>query len=245
MTHPTLLFVHGAWHGPWCWEPVRKLLEERGWTTVAVDLPTVHAPDKAKLGMAADADAVRAAIDAIQGDVVVVAHSYGGVPTTQGAGAGNVVHIVFISAFVLDSGESLFAAAGGVQPDWWNVKDGLAAAGTSERPAQALFYADLPQAEADAAAARLTTQSERAYHDEITATSWRGRSTTFVITEHDAIFPPEAQEALAARAGASTVRLATSHSPFLSQPAAVADIIDRAARSGRPSGGQPTAARLT
>src|SRR5262245_57894474 len=102
MTRPTLLFVHGAWHGSWCWEPVRQILSERGWTTAAVDLPTVHAPDKAALGMAADADAVRAAIDAIDGDVVVAAHSYGGVPTTQGADADNVTHIVYISAFVLD-----------------------------------------------------------------------------------------------------------------------------------------------
>jgi pimeloyl-ACP methyl ester carboxylesterase len=55
MTRPTLLFVHGAWHGSWCWEPVRQILEERGWTTVAVDLPTVHAADKGALGMTADA----------------------------------------------------------------------------------------------------------------------------------------------------------------------------------------------
>jgi pimeloyl-ACP methyl ester carboxylesterase len=237
MARPTLLFVHGAWHGSWCWEPVRQILHERGWTTVAIDLPTVHAAGKAALGMAADADAVRAAIDAIDGDVVVVAHSYGGVPTTQGAGADNVAHIVFISAFVLDQGESLFAGVGGVQPDWWDVRDGIAAAGTDARPARGLFYADLPEAEADAAVARLTTQSVRAYHDEVTATSWRGRPTTYVITEQDAIFPPEAQEALAARAGASTVRMATSHSPFLSQPRAVADVIEHAAEQG-PSAGK-------
>ena len=230
MTRPTLLFVHGAWHGSWCWAPVRQILTERGWTTAAVDLPTVHAPGKATLGMAADADAVRTAIDAIDGDVVVVAHSYGGVPTTQGAGAGSVVHIVYIAAFVLDTGESLFGAVGGVKPDWWDVgDDGLAMAGTDAHPAQGLFYADVPAAEADAAVARLTPQSVRAYYDEVTSTAWRGRPTTYVITEQDAIFPVAAQEALAARAGAKTVRMATSHSPFLSQPGAVADIIESAA----------------
>jgi pimeloyl-ACP methyl ester carboxylesterase len=236
MTRPTLLFVHGAWHGSWCWEPLRQILEKRGWTTAAVDLPTMHAPDKAALGMADDAEAVRAAIDAIDGDVVVVAHSYGGIPTTQGAGADKVTHIVYISAFVLDHGESLASAAGDGQPDWWYVKDGLAIAGTDAHPAQGLFYADVPAAEADAAAARLTSQSPRAYRDEVTATAWRGRHTTYVITELDAIFPMAAQEALAARAGANTVRMATSHSPFLSQPEAVADIIERAAGHEQPSG---------
>jgi pimeloyl-ACP methyl ester carboxylesterase len=236
MARPTLVFVHGAWHGSWCWEPVRQILGERGWTTTAVDLPTVHAPDKATLGMAADAAAVRAAIDAVDGSVVVVAHSYGGVPTTEGAAADSVAHIVFISAFVLDTGESLFAAVGGVQPDWWDVREGLATAGTEAQPAQGLFYGDMPAASADAAAERLTTQSLRAYHDAVTTTSWRGRPTTYVITEQDAIFPVAAQEALAARAGSKTVRMATSHSPFLSQPGAVADVIERAAGREQPSG---------
>jgi len=182
MTRPTLLFVHGAWHGSWCWEPLRQVLEERGWATTAVDLPTMHAPDKAALGMAADAETVRAAVDAVGGDVVVVAHSYGGIPATQGADAASVRHIVYISAFVLDEGESLSSAAGDGQPDWWCIKDGLAIAGTSARPAQGLFYADVPAAEADAAAARLTSQGPRAYRDEVTVTAWRDRPTTYVIT---------------------------------------------------------------
>jgi len=230
VTRPTLLFVHGAWHGPWCWAPLRQVLTERGWTTSAVELPTVHAPDKAALGLAADAAAVRAAIDAVGGPVVVVAHSYGGVPATQGADAASVAHIVYISAFVLDVGESLYAAGGGVTPDWWDVRDdGLVMAGTAEHSPRDLFYGDLPAAAADAAVARLLPQGGQAYHDPVTVTAWRGRPTTFLITEQDAIFPAAAQEALAARAGSATVRLATSHSPFLSQPAAVADVIERAA----------------
>jgi pimeloyl-ACP methyl ester carboxylesterase len=229
MTRPTLVFVHGGWHGSWCWAPVRQILEERGWATVAVELPTVHAADKAALGMTADADAVRVAVDAVDGDVVVVAHSYGGVPATQGAGADNVAHIVFISAFALDIGESILSVNGGVAPDWWNVMGDIVAPGTEGRPPQALFYGDLPAAEADAAAARLTTQSLRAYQGEVTATAWRGRPTTYLITERDAALPTGLQEAFAARAGSSTVRLAASHSPFLSQPRAVADIIERAA----------------
>jgi hypothetical protein len=62
-------------------------------------------------------------------------------------------------------------------------------------------YADVPAAEADAAAAWLTSQSQRAYRDEVTVTAWRGRPTTYVITEQDAIVPVAAQEALAARRG--------------------------------------------
>ena len=229
MSRPTFVFVHGAWHGSWCWAPVRQILGERGWTTVAPELPTVHAADKAALDMMTDADAVRAAVDAADGDVVVVAHSYGGVPATQGAVADNVAHIVYISAFVLDIGESLVGGNSGVYPDWWNVMGDVVAPGNADRPPQALFYGDLPAAAADAAAAQLTTQSLRAFETEVTATAWRGRPTTYLITEWDAVFPVAPQEALAGRAGSSIVRLLTSHSPFLSQPGTVADLIERAA----------------
>ena len=63
---PTLLLVHGAWHGSWCWEPLRHVLEGRGWSVQSVDLPTVHSPDKAGMPLQADADEVSAAIDRIE-----------------------------------------------------------------------------------------------------------------------------------------------------------------------------------
>ncbi|MDX2377209.1 alpha/beta fold hydrolase [Microbacterium sp. LRZ72] len=229
MTQPTLLLVHGAWHGSWCWEPLSSILTDRGWTVRAVDLPTVHAPNKAELTMTDDADAVAAAIAEIDGPVVVVAHSYGGVPTTQAALDPRVAHIVYIAAFVLDEGESLFDSVGGVAPDWWHIDSPLATAGDEEQPPQQLFYADVPAEQADAASARLLPQAERAFHEKLTQVAWRDKPTTYIITEQDAIFPPVAQEALAARSESTPVRLDTSHSPFLSQPEAVADIIERAA----------------
>ena len=68
-----------------------------------------------------DAAAVREAIDAIDGPVTVVAHSYGGIVATEGAAG--VEHIVYVAAFMLDVGESLYAAVGGQAPDWWELSD--------------------------------------------------------------------------------------------------------------------------
>ena len=231
MTDPTVLLVHGAWHGSWCWEPLGERLAERGLEVRTVDLPTVHSPEKAELRLQDDADAVAAAIAAIDGPVVVVAHSYGGVPTTQGALDPRVVHIVYIAAFVLDAGESLLAAVGNVAPDWWHVDGALTTAGDDVQTPQQLFFGDVEPAAADAAAARLTSQATRAFLDEVTEVAWRDRPTTYIVTERDAIFPVEAQEALAARSSSEVVRLDTSHSPFLSQPGAVADVVERAVRS--------------
>ena len=224
---PAILLVHGAWHSSACWDKVRAVLEARGRTVRAVDLPTVHAADKASLGMYDDARAVRAAIDAIGGPVVVVGHSYGGVPTTQGAaGAANVVHIVYLSAFALDKGESLLAGTGGEPPSWWNVRGDLATAGVpGERPEQ-LFYNDLADDEARAAAAQLEAQAVQAYRDPVTEVAWRAVPSTYLVTLRDAVFPVEAQEGLAARSGSTVVRIDAGHSPFLSRPEETADVID-------------------
>lgn len=224
----TLLFIHGAWHGSWCWDAVTTLLSADDWSIRTVDLPTVHAERKELLGLQDDADAVAE----IDGPVTIIAHSYGGVPTTQGAVDPRVRHIVYIAAFVLDEGESLLAAVGGVAPDWWQVNGPVVTAGDADQPPQQLFFGDLDPATADAAAARLTDQSVRAFTEPLTRVAWRDRPTTYILTEQDAIFPVPAQEALSARAGSRVVRLATSHSPFLSQPDAVAEIIAEAASAG-------------
>jgi pimeloyl-ACP methyl ester carboxylesterase len=228
---PAVLLVHGAWHSSSCWDKVGGILAARGRAVHVVDLPTVHADDKAALGMYDDARAVRTAIEQVGGPVVVVAHSYGGVPATQGAaGPPNVVHIVYIAAFVLDEGESLLTGLGGVPPSWWDVHGDLVTAGVpGERPEQ-LFYNDLASQEAAAAAAALTSQAGRAFRDPVTEVAWRALPTTYVVTERDAVFPPEAQEGLAARAGSTVVRIDTSHSPFLSRPRETADIIGAAGR---------------
>lgn len=228
----TLLFVHGAWHGSWCWGPLRQILDARGWVTAAVDLPSVHGPDKAKLGLAADAAAVRAAATEAAGDVVVVAHSYGGLAATQGADSSNVTGIVYVAAVVPLPGESalsILTAGGEPLPGWWTVRDGIATVGTSAHPPRELFYNDLDADAAAAAEAQLVPMSMRPFEDEVTSVSWPGRVVTYVLTEKDRCFPPAAQAAFAARAGADPVRLATGHSPFLSQPAALAGIIERAA----------------
>lgn len=224
---PAILLVHGAWHNAASWDKVRTELESRGRTVHAIDLPTVHASDKAFLGMYDDARTVRAAIEAIDGPVVVAAHSYGGVPATQGAaGLLNVVGIVYVSAFVMDIGESALTPNRGVPLPWWNVQGDLVTPGVPGQPPEHLLYNDLPSDEARAAVAQLKAQPIKAFTDPVTEVAWRTVPTTFLMTLNDTIFPIEAQEGLAARAGSRVERLYSSHSPFLSRPKETADVID-------------------
>lgn len=223
----SIVLVHGAWHGPWAWSKVAGPLRERGFDVHTVDLPS-SGPDPGALGdMYGDAAAVRAALDKIDGEALVVAHSYGGVATTEGAaGAGNVAHIVYLTAFMLDERESLLATVGGVPPGWWITSEDGASV-TVDRPDE-IFYNDCSPEDAAAAAAQLAPQLRESFVQPIRSVAWRDVPTTYVICDRDNAIPVFAQEHLAQRAG-DVLRIDSSHSPFLSRPGEVVALIaDRA-----------------
>lgn len=227
MTTPALLLVHGAWHGSWCWEPVRTLLADRGWRVETVDLPSV-APAADRPGLHDDARAVRAALDAIDGPVVVVAHSYGGAPVSEGAaGAPNLAHLVYVTAFQLDEGESLLAAVGGQPPSWWKIDGDLFTPLTPHE----IFFGDVDPDVAASAVARLQPQSYSVASEQLTAAAWKDVPSTYVVCENDNAIPVFAQEAMAQRAG-RVERLPSAHSPFLSHPDELTEILERAATAG-------------
>jgi pimeloyl-ACP methyl ester carboxylesterase len=220
---PTVVLVHGAWHGPWAWSEVERRLADEGVEVLTVDLPSVGEDSDADADLDDDAAAVRAVIDSVDGPVVVVAHSYGGAPTTQGAaGADNVAHIVYLTAFMLDEGESLFGLVGGVAPDWWLVADD----GETLMPArpEEIFFNDVSEDAARAAVEQLAPHRMGAFSTPVGAVAWRDVPTTYVICDRDNAIPVPAQEMLAGRAD-NVTRLDASHSPFLSQPDAVVGII--------------------
>ncbi|MCI2421062.1 alpha/beta hydrolase [Saccharopolyspora sp. K220] len=221
---PTLLLVHGAWHGRWAWEKLQPELAAAGWTTQAVQLPTavaVKTPAEPIAGMHEDARVVRAAIDNIDGPVVVVAHSYGGIPVTQAtAGAPNVTHAIYLAAFQLDVGESLYSFRGAPLPDSFE--------GTTPPPDHDSFYADLPADEAAQAAARLVPQSLRSFCETVTQAGWHTIASSYIICDQDRALPPHSQDELAARAGA-VHHLDSSHSPMLSIPGELAALITKIA----------------
>ncbi|WJY54059.1 alpha/beta hydrolase [Streptomyces chengbuensis] len=213
----TLLLVHGAWHGSWCWAPLSSALRAEGRRTETVDLPSAGR----EAGMHEDAGVVLDALTRIDGPVVVVAHSYGGIPVTQAAAeAPNVERIVYLSAFQLDVGENLLGHYGAPEPD---EPQGFEPVPGDPVP---MFYGDVPRSEARAAARRLVPQSRRSFSDRLTRAAWRGVPSTYVVCEDDQALPARNQEAMAARSG-TVHRIAGGHSPFLSRPAELAALLGR------------------
>ncbi|MEV1078738.1 alpha/beta hydrolase [Streptomyces sp. NPDC050211] len=218
-SRPTLLLVHGAWHGAWCWEKLTSVLQAEGWRTRTVDLPS----SGGLTGVEEDAQAVLGELELIDGPVVVVAHSYGGIPVSEAVGrAGNVARIVYLAAFQLDVGESLLGFYGApVSPE---------PGGTEAVPEDpvALFHGDVARPEAEEAAGRLVPQSAKSFGDALTRAGWHTIPSTYIVCEDDLALPAQRQEVLAARAGA-VHRIASGHSPFLSQPVELAALLAKIA----------------
>lgn len=231
----TIVLVHGAWHGAWCWARVTDLLTSAGVPSRAIDLPG-HGDDPGPfVDLPGDADAVRALLDSLEGPVVLVGHSYGGAVITDAGMHDQVRHLVYVTAFALDSGESVAAAAvdEAAAADVEHISPGLGdrmtlhGDGTSTLPADAV--ADLLYNTCDAtaqqwAAEHVGAQPLANMAQTPRAIAWRSRASSYVVCEQDRAVPPALQRILASRC-TTTHSLDVDHSPFASSPDDLAAIL--------------------
>lgn len=228
----TVVYVHGAFISDveWWWRPVGDLLEQRGIASRPVDLPSTG--DVAPLGdLYADAEATRQAIDACDGPVILVGHSYGGAVITEAAAGkqDKVAHLVYISAVVPD----LVAVA---QSDYISEEqranpgahlemhdDGTVSEGAQQYKSRVLQ--SLPTTEmTDAATSRLTRQSLASFMQPTQGAAWKDIPSTYILCQYDADVPVPQQRIQAARTG-NVVEVPTNHFAHLERPELVADVI--------------------
>ncbi len=213
--------------GPWEFGPILPILEAEGWDVDAITLPSVGSTE----GLLADAAAVTAAIERADGPVVLVAHSYGGIPVTQAGDHPSVERIVYVTAFAVDVGESLLDVMGGIQPEWWGVADGQMSMGRTREERVGMIAADMPPGVPREASEQLADmmrpQSLASVTTAATQAAWKNRPTTYILTENDAVIPPFVQESLAARSGSDVIRVPHGHAPFQEDPAGFAALLVR------------------
>lgn len=230
----SIVLVHGAWSGAWAWVDVQADLEARGANVTAVELPA-HGNDMtpiAAVSMRAYVDTVEAAIDAAPEPVMLVGHSMGGIVITEAADerADKLDRLVYVTAFVPRAGDSLLSLSMH-DPDS-ELGAALAvqmAQGTAAVAADKLvdvFCADCGSGAAAELHARYRDEPLSPFLEpaRLTVGGWASVPKFYLYaTDDHAISPLNQQQMTAGIDWRATTSISTSHSPFLSAPATVAD----------------------
>src|SRR4029077_20447640 len=222
---PNIVLVHGAWADGSCWSGVIERLQADGFQ--------VRAPQFPLSSLADDVERLRQVLEFQDGPTLVVAHSYGGQSMTAlGAEAPNVVGLVYVAAFGLDEGESLGAllSHGPPTPALAHLfTDAPGFAWLSEDDFVNPFAADVDPTQARVLYAVQQPLATSAFGDVMGAPAWKSLPSWYLVAQNDDALAPDPERQFAARMGATTVEIPSSHVPMVSRPNEVADLIEKAA----------------
>ena len=226
-----VVFVHGACvkDGSWWWHRTAELLAARDVASEAPALPSCGETDEPigaqGPGLSADVAAVRRVLTAGDEPTVVVAHSYGGIVAAEAAaGVGGVRHLLLVSSYLPEVGQSLSSFGGEEPAPFLDIDPG---AGTFTVRPEALaetFLQDCSPEIQRQATDRTARQSLAVLEQPVRSAAWQQVASTYLVCAADRGTSAERQREFARRAG-SVVELDAGHHPFLSQPAAVRDLI--------------------
>src|SRR5229473_2116331 len=219
-----VVLVHGAFADGSGWEALAKILEKDGYKVSVAQPP--------ETSYAEDVKYTKAAIDAMNGPVILVGHSYGGSIITEAGNDPKVSALVYIAAFALDDGEScasieqaLPQASKAFKPDsngnWWIEQDHFAAD----------FAADISPAESHYMAISQVPISTDSFTHKVTAPAWKTKPTWYMVATADRSINPDQERMMAKRAHAKTVEVNASHVAYMSHPKETAKLIEEAATS--------------
>jgi pimeloyl-ACP methyl ester carboxylesterase len=220
-----VLLIHGGFVDGSGWQGVYDLLKADGFNVRIVQNPTIS--------LEGDVATTRQLIEAQDGPVVLVGHSYGGVVVTEAGTHDQVEALVYIAAFAPDKGESVNSLIadpppGAPVPPILPPQDGFLFLDRDKFAAS--FAADVPPKEAAFMADSQVPWGVDALGGTVTDPAWRTKPSWYLVASDDHMIPPPAQRSMAERAGATVAEVPGSHSVYVSQPAAVADLIKKAAR---------------
>jgi pimeloyl-ACP methyl ester carboxylesterase len=221
-----IVLVHGGFVDGSGWEGVYKALKREGYTVAIVQNPTISLAD--------DVAVTKRTIANQDGPVILVGHSYGGAVITEAGNDPKVAGLVYVAAFALDRGESVASLIkdpppGAPVPPILPPQDGFLLLDSAKFPAS--FAADLEPETAAFMADSQVPWGLEALNGTISEPAWKTKPSWYLLTTEDKMIPPDAQRALSKRAGATLVEVKGSHAIYVSQPQAVAALIETAAKS--------------
>jgi len=222
-SNATIVLVHGAWADGSSWAKVIPLLQAKGFPVVAVQIPLTSLED--------DAAATSRMIADLDGPIVLVGHSWGGISVTQTGADPKVAALVYVSAFTPDIGESGSSLIGAhpMPPALSTIvtdKSGFVYQTVDGFIRN--IAPDIPEAEARVLAATQGRLAGAAFGQLATVAAWKTKPSWYVLTTGDRVVNAELQAFFAKRMGARTTRIDASHMSLLSHPEQVAAVIEDA-----------------
>jgi len=220
-----VVLVHGGWVDGSGWEGVYRALKKSGYAVTIVQEATTSLAD--------DVATTKRAIASQNGPVILVGHSYGGAVITEAGTDPNVVGLVYVAAFAPDRGESVSTlikdpVPGAPVPPIMPPVDGYLLLDKGKFPAS--FAGDVNPDKAAFMADSQVPWGVNALGGTISEPAWRTKPSWYLLTTDDKMIPPAAQRLMAKRASATVVEVKASHAIFVSQPQAVASLIEKAAK---------------
>jgi pimeloyl-ACP methyl ester carboxylesterase len=225
-----VVLVHGGFVDGSGWEGVYNALKKSGYAVTIVQNATTYLAD--------DVATTKRAIAEQNGPVILVGHSYGGAVITQTGNDPKVAGLVYIAAFAPDKGESVSTLIenpppGAPVPPIMPPVDGYLLLDKAKFPAS--FAGDVSPEKAAFMADSQVPWGVNALGGTISEPAWKAKPSWYLLTTEDKMIPPDPQRQMAKRAGATIVEVKGSHAIYVSQPEAVAALIEKAAKSVRTS----------
>jgi len=221
----TVVLVHGGFVDGSGWESVYNILRKDGYAVAIVQNPTIS--------LAEDVAATKRIIAAQNDPVILVGHSYGGVVITEAGNDPKVARLVYIAAFAPDKGESVSTLIkdpppGAPVPPILPPQDGYLF--LDKAKFHASFAADVDKEKAAFMADSQVPWGVEALSGTISEPAWKTKPSWYLVATDDKMIPPPAQRLMSKRAGSTVVEAAGSHAIYVSQPNAVAALIEEAAK---------------
>jgi pimeloyl-ACP methyl ester carboxylesterase len=222
----TIVLVHGGFVDGSGWKDVYRILKKDGYRVSIVQNPTTSLAD--------DVAATKRVIAEQKGPVILVGHSYGGAVITEAGNDPSVTGLVYITAFAPDRGESVASLIkdpppGAPVPPILPPQDGFLALDKTQFAAS--FAADVAPEKAEFMANSQVPWGVAALGGAVTEPAWKTKPSWYLVATDDRMIPPAAQRLMSKRAGSSVVEVKGSHAIYVSQPQAVAELIEKAAKS--------------
>jgi pimeloyl-ACP methyl ester carboxylesterase len=223
-----IVLVHGAFVDGSGWESVYQILKKDGYSVAIVQNPTISLAD--------DVAVTKHIVGAQNGPVLLVGHSYGGVVITEAGNDPKVAGLVYIAAFAPDKGESVSTfiknlPPGAPVPPILPPQNGYLSLDKAKFPAS--FAADVDEEKSAFMADSQVPWGVEALGGTISEPAWKTKPSWYLVATDDKMIPPSAQRLMSKRAGSTVVEVAGSHAIYVSQPYAVAALIEEAARGAK------------